>query len=1125
MAKSRGGLLPDKTVCFARAFWGFRNAQEILENNLAMAPRENSETAIMKTLERIACTMALLCLPALSAKAATLTNWARAGTATQSTTYNAQAEASRAIDGNTAGSWGEASTSHTADSENTAEGHPWWQVDLKGLEPIGHLHLWFRENCCFARNENLRIVIFDSTNTTSRVVLWETNNQAWAAGSVPRDIGFDITPVVNGRVVYVEHLPDQAQTADNFICLTELEAFNQALTPETNYALQSNGGNATSSSVDISDSELYGPQQAINGDHNGWSAVSPWGFSAPDNTEGVDPLPWWQVDLQSAQTVGSVVLWPRRDTTLARFLNLRLTVADASSKVLYQQLLAVQPSGPKFVVNFVPALANAKTVKIETTDATPDKFLNLPEVEVFAPFAPAPTITFATNLVPVSVQQNRPATLGPVTAVVDGGIRPEDISYRWYRNNLEIPNIAGSWLSSYTLSTPAALTNSGDLYKVQASVSGQGVFSAEVALTVTADVTPPTIVSNQVEVTDQIRVNLVFSEPVDPASATNVANYALSGGPTLGSLTLGADGQTVTLIVQNVLLGDNVALAVSGVKDLAGNALVTANISAAIPQTPINYARGGAATQNSNYTGTTIASRAIDGNTAGSWGANSIACTANGDLGWWEVDLKAAKTIGTVTVWWRADCCGTRNEHVDLVVYDNADPNTRQEVLRVPLTGADIPPNPTVLNLDNGQLGQVVRLEHTAETDTTDANNVQMTLAEVQVFPPPSGLVVTPTPSSWNVNAGDRIFLRSGATGQKPITTQWQRNGVNIPGATATELMITNITSDQAGSYVFMASNAVRVRYSQPATVIVNSRPPLANNLVARYLFTTDGAANALDDAPLGPAKTVSHDGVNSGATWVASWTDGKNVTRTGVLQFDGSVGNQIAIQPQADLNSPVGTIAFWINTAPPENGKAGLFDRRGGTNNWGDVMVLHLNSADSPNGIPDTIFDQAYPSGVNVGGKTAVDDSNWHHIAYVYTWLPFGIVSFYIDGKLDAELTHGDPGAWPLDRQLEFGQSHDSYWPPYTGYMDDIHIFNRTLSAAEITQLMTSGVPAAPPTLTISLTGSNLTISWTGTGYVLQQNSNVANSTAWADVTGATASPATVALPATGSNFYRLKK
>ncbi|MCX6922692.1 MAG: LamG domain-containing protein, partial [Verrucomicrobia bacterium] len=319
---------------------------------------------------------------------------------------------------------------------------------------------------------------------------------------------------------------------------------------------------------------------------------------------------------------------------------------------------------------------------------------------------------------------------------------------------------------------------------------------------------------------------------------------------------------------------------------------------------------------------------------------------------------------------------------------------------------------------------------------------------------------------------------------------------------------------------------AVRVRDSQPATVVVNPRPGLAYNLVARYLFDTDGGGTtALDNAPFGPAKTAQHDGTNNGAVWVASVTDGKNVTRTGVMQFDPGLGvsQQIAIEPLADFNSPVGTIAFWMNCAPPAS-KAGLFDRRGGTNNYGDVLILNANSADSPNGIPDTIFDQCYPAGLNVGGTTAVDDSNWHHFAYVYTWLPFGMISFYVDGKLDAELTHGNAGAWPLDRQLEFGQSHDGYWPTYTGYMDDIHIFNRTLSAAEINQLMVSGVPALPPTLSTSVTNKQLTITWSQAGYILQQNGKVNNGAGWADISGATNGTYSVTLPATGDNFYRVR-
>ncbi|MCX6924246.1 MAG: hypothetical protein NT154_13695, partial [Verrucomicrobia bacterium] len=629
----------------------------------------------------------------------------RAGTATPSSTYRAQAIASKGIDGNTAGGWGDQSTTHSA----TGNAGEWWQVDLNGTKPIGHIHLWFREDCCADRDENLRIVIFDSTNVTTRIVMWETNNSAWAGAGMVRDMGFDVDPAVNGQVVYVEHIAG----FPNYVSLAEFEVFNQKLLAPMNWALGANGGVATSSSVYTANPDVFGPQQGNDGNHmglSGWGAAPYyWGYSAPDDTAGVDPLPWWRVDLQAPSTVGSVVLWPRRDRpppTYHRLQNARLTVANASSNVLYQQVFTIDPTVPKYVINLVPAVANAQILWVETTTNSIDTFLNLPEVEMFAPLATAPTITFTTNLQPVTLQQNTPLTIGPVAAMADGGIRPEDISYRWYRNGVAIPNMAGSWLSSYTSSSLAALTNSGDKYKVEASVSGHGVFSTEITLTVTNDITPPTIVTNQVQVTDQVRMNLVFSELVDPTTATNLSNYVLAGGPTVGSLTLGADGKTVTFVVQNVLLGDSLALTVSGVKDLAGNTMVSKNINAAIPQTPINYALAGTATQNSDYTTATVASKAIDGNTAGSWGANTIACTANGALGWWEVDLKSTRTMGSIRVWWRSDCCGTRNEHVDLVIYDSTNTTTRVELLRVQMTCADQPPNPTVLSLgSSGQLG------------------------------------------------------------------------------------------------------------------------------------------------------------------------------------------------------------------------------------------------------------------------------------------------------------------------------------------------------------------------------------------------------------------------------------
>ncbi len=1037
---------------------------------------------------------ALLCLPASTLHATVLTNWARAGTASQESD-GWGGGASRAIDGNISGNWADNTVAHTANASD----NEWWEVDLKDTKPIGHIHLWFREGdaAFYPRSANLRVVIYDSTNTATRVVLWETNNVG--LGDPPRDIGWDVTPVKNGRVVRVEHPIGIAE----YLCLAEVEVFNQPLVDTINYARDINGGVATSSSVYIGDAATYGPQQANDGNHNGLTPGAPWGYSAPDATEGVDPLPWWQVELSAPQSIGSVVIWPRRDRTFARFEQIQLAVADASGNPLYQQVFAVQPSGTKFALNFVPALANGKTIKISTTANTPDKFLNLAEVEVFAPLASAPAITLVSNLQPVVAEQNHAARIGPVVAIADGGIRPEDISYRWYRNGVEMPGMAGSWLAALPLSMPA-LTNSADTYKVQVSVPGYGMFSSEVALTVYADTNAPAVTTNYATITDAFFMNLVFSELLNPTTATDPANYSLDGGPTLGAITLNADGKSVSVVVQNLLPGDSAALHVSGVKDLAGNPMAPGFFTAPYPSVAINYARTGTATASSAPYGG--AANAIDGNTSG----NNFAHTGNEDNAWWEVDLKAPKQIGMVKIYFR-NGFNDRDKNIDLVILD--DSTNRTELLRIPVSAENIPSNPSSITVSTAITGQIVRLEHPSGIAE------YLCLSEVQVMPPPTGLIIAPNPINWTVFEGDRVILRSGASGQTPISTQWKLNGADIAGATGSELVITNISPANAGAYTFVATNATRSRASAPATVTVAPRPNLADSLVARYRFATDRIEIVSDDAPLNPAKTVMHDGTNT-ATWVTSVTDMNTppVTRSGVLQFDGATF--ASISPHTDLDSRVGAIAFWMKgVAGPGNFSAIMFDRRGGPNNWGDCFGF--SSDDTQNPAVGTLYCQNYSAQITLKGTKRVDDDNWHHIAYVYRYDPIGTMTFYIDGQLEAEKVDGVAGYWPETMDLRFGASR-GWWSNLAGCMDDIHIFNRTLSPSEIAQVMSVGVP---PELDVRMQGGQVVLTWGDSEYVIQHNSNLANPAGWADVTPMPTSPWSVPAPTSGNDCFRLRK
>lgn len=83
-------------------------------------------------------------------------NLALSGTASQSSTaYNGVA--SRAIDGNTSGIYGQGSVTHTA-----TEANPWWEVDLGAEYSIGDINIFNRVGSTNVRLSNFTVYVYDS---------------------------------------------------------------------------------------------------------------------------------------------------------------------------------------------------------------------------------------------------------------------------------------------------------------------------------------------------------------------------------------------------------------------------------------------------------------------------------------------------------------------------------------------------------------------------------------------------------------------------------------------------------------------------------------------------------------------------------------------------------------------------------------------------------------------------------------------------------------------------------------------------------------------------------------------------------------------------------------------------
>jgi hypothetical protein len=134
-----------------------------------------------------------------------------------------------------------------------------------------------------------------------------------------------------------------------------------------------------------------------------------------------------------------------------------------------------------------------------------------------------------------------------------------------------------------------------------------------------------------------------------------LSDLSIVGNNAISSIKV-RPGYTVTLCnnpppstgVCKVYTADSASLVVDGINDLTSYIEV---------KPAVNLALGKVATQSSTYIGTAVATRAVDGDTNGSYNRNSVSHTNNDLNAWWQVDLGAQYDIHNIVLGNRLDCC------------------------------------------------------------------------------------------------------------------------------------------------------------------------------------------------------------------------------------------------------------------------------------------------------------------------------------------------------------------------------------------------------------------------------------------------------------------------------------
>ncbi len=157
---------------------------------------------------------------------------------------------------------------------------------------------------------------------------------------------------------------------------------------------------------------------------------------------------------------------------------------------------------------------------------------------------------------------------------------------------------------------------------------------------------------------------------------------------------------------------------------------------------------------------------------------------------------------------------------------------------------------------------------------TNNSGSATSSVATLTLFTTP---IILTQPASLTVSTGSTAGFSMTASGAAPLVYQWRFNGVDIPNATNGTYVANAVTTNDAGSYVVVVTNAYGAVTSAPAILTVNSGTAAdvvisqiyggGGNAGATYrndyveLFNPDGVAVSVSDWSLQYASA-------SGSTW-----------------------------------------------------------------------------------------------------------------------------------------------------------------------------------------------------------------------------------------------------------------
>lgn len=432
------------------------------------------------------------------------------------------------------------------------------------------------------------------------------------------------------------------------------------------------------------------------------------------------------------------------------------------------------------------------------------------------------------------------------TALANGSAAP---TYQWQLNGV---NIAGATNSSLTLSN-VQLTDAGT-YAVVATIASSATTSNGAVLTVQVGSVLPAITTQPVSQTVTTGSNVTFTAAASGSPVPTFQwkkNGAVITGATNASLSLPnvqlTDGATYTVVASNsvgsvtstgAVLTVNVANSAPvfttqpSSRTVTAGASVTFTSAASGSPTPtyqwklngVNVSGGTAATLTiasaqavnaGNYT-------VVATNSLGSVTSNTATLTVN-----------AAATLPIITTQPLSQTA-TIGATVSLSVVATGSPSPTYQWKKnnTNISGA----TSSTLTFSNIQSSSAatytVAVTNTAGTVTSSGAVLSVVAPTIPV--------ITTQPTNKTAAPGTTVTFTASATGLPTPTYQWQKNGVNISGATSATLTLSNVAVSNAGTYTMFATNSAGTTASNAATLTVQSLPVFISQPTSQTVLPGD---------------------------------------------------------------------------------------------------------------------------------------------------------------------------------------------------------------------------------------------------------------------------------------------